>query len=338
MKILIIGGTGTISSAITKLISDRGKDEVWVLNRGNGSASLAEGIHRITADAYDGDFLSKALKGMYFDTVCYFIGFTVSQVKTAYEVLKNHIGQFIYISSASVYQKPPKSWLITEETPLENPYWEYSRNKIECENFLMGKYRDESFPVTIVRPSHTYCEKSVPVGIHGVRGSWQILKRMLEGKPVIVHGDGTSLWTMTDSRDFAKAFAGLMGNPKAIGRAFHITSDESIPWNLIYTDIADALSECLGRKVNANLVHVASDRIIAEGKAFGYDLEGNLKGDKSNSVVFDNSRVKSVVPDFRAEISHKEGTLRAVKYILSHPELQIEDPDFDRFCDRLAEL
>ena len=343
MRILLIGGTGTISSAITALISKRiasgeRKDELWVLNRGNRAACLPSGVRQIVADAYDKESLSKAVDGLEFDVVCYFIGFELNQVIVAHDVFAGKIKQFVYISSASAYQKPPASYLITESTPLENPFWEYSRKKIQCEDYLFEKYRSEGFPATIVRPSHTYCERSVPVGLHGAKGSWQVLKRMIEGKPVIVHGDGTSLWTMTDSRDFAVAFTGLLGKKEAIGQAFHITSDESITWNQIYTDIADALSECLGRAVKPVLHHVTSDRIIKEGFAYGYDHVGNLLGDKANSVVFDNSKVKALVPEFKAKISHKEGTLRAVRYMLEHEELQVEDPQFDAFCDYLAGL
>ncbi len=341
MRILLIGGTGTISTAITALLAERGQDEVWVLNRGNRASQLPAGIHQLVADAYDKDSLSTALEGYLeegFDVAAYFIGFDVSQVRVAAEVLKGHIGQFMYISSASAYQKPPRGYVITEETPLENPYWEYSRKKIECENYLMDMFRAEKFPATIIRPSHTYCERSVPVGMHGSKGSWSVLKRMIDGKPVIVHGDGSSLWTMTDSRDFAKAFVGLMGKSQAIGQAFHITSDESIPWNQIYCEIAQCLSEVLGREIRPNLCHVSSDMIVREDRDGRYDMEGNLIGDKANSVVFDNSKVKSLVPDFKAKISHKEGTLRAVKYMLSHPELQLEDPEFDSFCDHLASL
>ncbi|MBR6235162.1 MAG: NAD-dependent epimerase/dehydratase family protein [Spirochaetales bacterium] len=343
MRILLIGGTGTISSAITALISKRiasgeRKDELWVLNRGKRAACLPSGVRQIVADAYDKESLSKAVDGLQFDVVCYFIGFELNQVIVAHDVFAGKIKQFVYISSASAYQKPPASYLITESTPLENPFWEYSRKKIQCEDYLFEKYRAEGFPATVVRPSHTYCERSVPVGLHGAKGSWQVLKRMIEGKPVIVHGDGTSLWTMTDSRDFAVAFTGLLGKKEAIGQAFHITSDESITWNRIYSDIADALSECLDRTVNPVLHHVTSDRIIKEGFAYGYDNVGNLLGDKANSVVFDNSKVKALVPEFKAKISHKEGTLRAVRYMLEHEELQVEDPQFDAFCDYLAGL
>jgi len=338
MKILLIGGTGTISTAITALLAQRGKDKVYILNRGN-RAQVPESVIRLTADAYDKASLAKAVDGLEFDVACYFIGFDVNQVAVAHEVLASKVKQFIYISSASAYQKPPKNWHITEDTPLENPYWEYSRKKIACENYLMDKFRKEGFPVTIVRPSHTYCEKSVPVGMHGKNKSWAVLKRMIDGKPVIVHGDGTSLWVMTDSRDFAKGFVGLFGKKEAIGQAFHITSDESLSWNMIYQDIADALSQVLGRRITPVLKHVTSDTIIREGLRYGYDdMEGNLLGDKANSVVFDNSKLKALVPDFKAEISHRDGTLRAVRYIIEHPELQLEDPEFDAFCDHLASL
>ena len=337
MRILLIGGTGTISTAITALLAKRGTGKVWVLNRGNRAASLPDGVRQIVANAYDKEEFAKAIDGLEFDVAGYFIGFNVNQVAVAHDVLKGKVGQFVYISSASAYQKPPRNWHITEDTPLENPFWEYSRNKALCEKYLMDMYRIEGFPVTIVRPSHTYCERSVPVGLHGKKGNWQILKRMIDGKPIIVHGDGTSLWTMTDSRDFAKAYVGLLGKPEAIGQAFHITSDESIPWNQIYEEIADSLSTVLGRKITPVLKHVSSDTIIREGLKFGYDdYEGNLLGDKANSVVFDNSKVRSLVPDFKAEISHKDGTLRAVRYMIDHPELQIEDPEFDAFCDHLA--
>ncbi len=339
MRILLIGGTGTISTAVTALLSNRSLDKVWVLNRGNRADALPEGVHQIIADAYDKQSFEKAVDGMEFDVACYFIGFDVNQVAIAHDVLASKVKQFIFISSASAYQKPSKSWLITEDVPLENPYWDYSRKKAACEKYLMSRYNEEGFPVTIVRPSHTYCERSVPVGIHGKSKCWPFLKRMIEGKPIIVHGDGSSLWAMTDSRDFARAFVGLFGKEKAIGQAFHITTDESLTWDQIYRDIAKALSINLGKEIKPILCHVSSDMIIREGHKFGYDdMEGNLLGDKAVSVVFDNSKIKSVVPGFKAEISHLDGTIRAVRYMLDHPELQEEDPEFEAFCDHLASL
>lgn len=338
MKILVIGGTGTISTAVVKLLAENDAHEIYVLNRGKTAVELPAKVNRIVADAFDAHSMRSALEGLSFDVACHFVGRTVEQLAPACDVLACHVKQFIFISSASAYQKPPRNWHITEETPLENPYWEYSRNKIRCEQYLMDLYREKGFPVTIVRPSHTYCEKAIPMGMHGKNGTWQIAKRMIEGKPVIIHGDGSSLWTMTDSRDFAKAFVGLMGKDAAIGQAFHITSDESITWNQIYQDIADALSAELGREIKLNACHVTSERIVAEGRAYGYDLEGNLLGDKSNSVVFDNSKVKSIVPEFNAAISHREGTFHSVHYVMTHPQCQKEDPDFDAFCDHLASL
>ena len=326
MKILFVGGTGTISMAITRLLAERG-EELYLLNRGSRSAELPENVKVIKADIGNEQETAKALEGMEFDCVGEFIGFVPSQLERDYRLFRGRTKQYIYISSASAYQKPPKSHIITEETTLENPYWEYSRNKKACEDFLMEKYRSEGFPVTIVRPSHTYDERSVPLGVHGSGGSWQVVKRIIEGKPVIIHGDGTSLWTITHNSDFAKAYAGLIGRPEAIGEAFHITSDESISWNRIYGAIAEA--------VGTELIpyYVSSQTLAALGPQ--YDYTGSLIGDKANSVVFDNSKVKALVPDFKAEISAEEGIKMTVKHILEHPEFQNEDREFDEWCDRV---
>ncbi len=263
---------------------------------------------------------------MEFDAVCDFIGFGKPQLERDYRLFNGKTRQFVYISSASAYNKPPRDYVINEGTSLANPYWEYSRNKIECEEYLMKMYREKGFPVTIVRPSHTYCEKSVPLGVHGKNGSWQVIKRMLEGKPVIIHGDGTSLWTMTDSRDFAKGFIGLLGNPHTIGEAFQITSDETLTWNQIYKTIADCL------KVKFKPYYVSSAFLAAVSD---YDFEGSLTGDKSNSVVFDNTKLKKAVPDFAPSIRFEEGVGRTLEYVLSHKECQVEDPEFDSWCDKV---
>lgn len=325
MKILFVGGTGTISMAITRLLAEQGH-ELYLLNRGNRNAGLPENVKSIIADIGNEEETAKKLEGMSFDCVGEFIGFVPSQLERDYRLFKDKTKQFIYISSASAYQKPPKSYVITEETPLENPYWEYSRNKIACEDYLMERYRNDGFPVTIVRPSHTYDERSVPLGVHGNGGSWQVVKRIKEGKPVIIHGDGSSLWTITHNSDFAKAYAGLIGNPKAIGEAFHITSDESVPWNDIYKAIADALG------VELKPYYVASQTLADMSD---YDYVGGLIGDKANSVVFDNSKIKSLVPEFKAEISAKEGIRMTVEYILEHPEYQNDDEEFDQWCDKV---
>ncbi|MBP1572753.1 MAG: SDR family oxidoreductase [Oscillospiraceae bacterium] len=325
MKVLLIGGTGTISMAITKLLLKRG-DEVYLLNRGSRTAELPQGVNIITADIGNEEETAKKLEGMTFDAVGEFIGFVPSQLERDYRLFNGKTKQFIYISSASAYQKPLSDFKITESTPLSNPYWQYSRDKIACEEYLMKMYRENGFPITIVRPSHTYDERSVPLGVHGNKGSWQVVKRMMEGKPVIIHGDGTSLWTMTHNSDFAKAYVGLIGNIHAIGEAYHITSDESVTWNQIYQIIAD----CLGVKLNA--YYVPSDFLA---KTSNYDFTGSLIGDKSNSVVFDNSKVKRAVPDFVATTRLDMGIKLAIDNILSKPELQVEDPEFDEWCDKV---
>lgn len=325
MKILFIGGTGTISMAITHLLAQQGH-ELYLLNRGNRNSDLPKNVKTIIADISDEEKTAKKLEGMSFDCVGEFIGFVPSQLERDFRLFNGKTKQFIYISSASAYQKPPTSYVITEETPLDNPYWEYSRNKKACEEYLMERYSKDGFPVTIVRPSHTYDERSVPLGVHGNGGSWQVVKRIKEGKPVIIHGDGSSLWTITHNSDFAKAYVGLMGNPKAIGEAFHITSDESVSWNEIYKAIADALG------VELKPYYVSSQTLVDMSD---YDFLGSLIGDKANSVVFDNSKVKALVPDFKTEVSAREGIRRTVEHILTHPEYQNDDEEFDQWCDKV---
>ena len=325
MKILLIGGTGTISSAITRQLAET-NHEVYLLNRGNNNKHLPISIKQIVADINNEEEAKAALNGMAFDAVCDFIGFVPAQLERDYRLFAGKTKQFLFISSASAYHKPVRDYRITEATTLANPYWEYSRNKIACEEFLLKMYRENGFPVTIIRPSHTYCEKSVPLGVHGDKGSWQVLKRMLDGKPVIIHGDGTSLWTITWNEDFAKAFIGLLGNPHAIGEAFQITSDESVTWNQIHQCIADALG------VEFKPYYVASDLLDALGH---YDFKGGLIGDKANSVVFDNAKVKNAVPGFVCTTRTEEGIRKTVEYMLSHPETQVEDPEFDAWCDKV---
>lgn len=326
MKALFIGGTGTISMAITRQLSENPDWELYLLNRGSRTAELPENVHVINADINNESEASEKLGDMKFDTVCDFIGFVPSQLERDYRLFRDRTRQFMFISSASAYQKPLSDYRITEGTPLANPYWEYSRNKIACEEYLMKMYRENGFPVTIIRPSHTYDERSVPLGVHGDKGSWQVVKRMLEGKPVIIHGDGTSLWTMTHNSDFAKAFIGLMGNAHALGESFQITSDEALTWNQIYSAIADSLG------VELKPYYVPSDFLHAVGK---YDFEGSLIGDKANSVVFDNTKLKRAVPDFTAKVRFDEGVRRTIEYVLAHKELQTEDKEFDEWCDRV---
>lgn len=328
MKVLFIGGTGTISSAITRQLAAKPEFSLYLLNRGNRSDEVPAGVTVIKADINDEEDVARRLEGMEFDCVCNFIGFVPEQVERDFRLFGGRTRQYMYISSASAYDKPAKSHIITEGTALANPHWEYSRNKIACEDVLMRHYREDGFPVTIIRPSHTYCERSIPVAVHGRKGSWQVLKRMMEGKQVLVHGDGESLWTLTCNEDFARGFIGLIGNPHAIGEAFQIMSDETLTWNQIYRTVADALG------VEYKPYYVSSSYLDALAPE-GYDLEGNLTGDKAVCVVFDCSKLKRAVPGFHTEISFAKGCRAALKHILAHPELQEEDPEFDQWCDKV---
>lgn len=330
MKVLLIGGTGTISAAIVKQLADLPSWEVWLLNRGNRKNAIPENVHQIIADINDETAVAEKIKNVTFDVVCEFIGFHVEDVERDYRLFKDKTKQYIYISSASAYHKPAAGYIINEGTTLANPYWQYSRDKIASEAFLMKKYREEGFPVTIVRPSHTYDERHIPLGVHGKNGFWQVVKRMMDGKPVIIQGDGTSLWTLTFNTDFAVGFISLMGNRHAIGEAFQITGDETLTWNQIYQTIADALD------VELKPYYVSSEYLAAVGDKYGYDFRGSLIGDKSVSVVFDNRKLKRLSPDMRTQVRFDQGVRIALNYVLSHPEeCQKEDPEFDEWCDRV---
>ena len=329
MKILLIGGTGTISSAITRQLAASGH-ELWLLNRGNRRSEVPANVKQIIADIDDEKSVLSGLPAETFDAVCEFIGFVPQQVERDVRLFRGRTRQYVYISSASAYNKPAASHMITEGTTLANPHWQYSRNKIACEELLMKEYRENGFPVTIVRPSHTYCERAVPLSVHGLKGSWQVLKRMMDGKPVLIHGDGSSLWTLTWNEDFARGFIGLLGNPKAIGEAFQIMSDEQLTWTQIYKCVANALN------ITPKLYYVASDFLAAVAPK-EWDFEGNLLGDKSVTVCFDCTKLKRAVPGFQATTRFDEGVHRCVEHILAHPELQVPDPEFDAWCDRIIE-
>lgn len=327
MKALFIGGTGTISSAISRLAVQKGW-ELYLLNRGSRADRIPAGAKVITADINDEENVHMLIKDMKFDVVADFIAFVPSQLERDIRLFSGKTKQFIFISSASAYQKPLSHYRITESTPLANSYWEYSRNKIACEELLVKEYRKNGFPITIVRPSHTYDERSIPVAVHGKKGCWQVIDRIMKGRPVIIHGDGSSLWTVTHNTDFAKAFVGLMANSAALGEAVHITSDETLTWDKIYDYIGNALN------VEVKKVHVATDFLAACDP----DYTGTLTGDKSNSVVFDNSKIKRLVPDYAATTRFDQGVRLSVEYFLSHPELQVYDEEFDLFCDRIIRV
>ncbi len=326
MKALFIGGTGTISSEISALCVRQGW-QLTLLNRGNARERVPAGAETVTCDIYDEKQVLAALGDRTFDVVADFIAFTPEHVERDIRLFKGRCAQYIFISSASAYMKPLPSPIVTESTPLINPYWTYSHNKALCEEKLTRACRDEGFPVTIVRPSHTYCERSVPVALHGPKGSFQVLERIRLGKKVIVPGDGLTWWTLTHSRDFAVAFVGLMGNIHAIGEAYHITGDERLTWNQVY--------ECIGAALGAKpkIVHIASETLAA----LCDEYRGALLGDKSNTLILDNSKIKRAVPGFNAVIRFDQGAREAVEYMYSHPECRREDPDFDLWCDRVIE-
>jgi len=320
MKILLIGGTGTISTEITKLLAEQGNN-VCVLNRGGKNHRIPASVTVITADIHDEAAAKAAIGNESFDAVADFIAFDKRHLERDFRLFKGKTKQFIFISTASAYQKPPVSFPITESTPLKNPYWQYSRNKIECEDYLTGLFRDENFPVTIVRPSHTYDDESQ------VLGGWRILSRIYRQKYVIIPGDGTTLWTLTHSRDFARGFAGLVCNPRSIGNAFHITSDEALTWNQIYQIYADALG------VPLKAVHISSDFICDCFLPDTRDMLGNLTGDKANNGVFDNSKIKNLVSDFKAVIRFERGVKGGISYFLKNQELIRGDELYDEWCD-----
>lgn len=323
MKVLFIGGTGFISSAVSRMAVERGF-ELYLLNRGHHGSEIS-GSHQLIADIHKPDSLRTALKDLRFDVVVDWIAFTPEDIERDLVVFRGRTRQFVFISSASAYQKPSLNYLITESTPLYNPFWEYSRNKIACEDRLMKAYRDEHFPITIVRPSLTY-DPNFPIAIGGW-GCYTLADRLLKGKPIIVHGDGTSLWVVTHAEDFARGFLGLLGNDKTIGHAFHITSDEVLTWDRIYQTIAEGLG------VEANIVHIPSDYIarMAPEKA------GSLLGDKMWSVVFDNSKIKSFVPGFQATIPFGEGISRTLDWFAADEKRRRIDESVNQQMDRIIQ-
>lgn len=310
MRALFIGGTGNISSASSMLALARGW-ELYILNRGTRQVDLA-GARTLVADIRNAGDAARAIGDMHFDVVVNWIAYTERDVARDIQLFSGKISQYVFISSASAYQKPPSHPVITESTPLANSYWDYSRGKIACENFLMDEYRNSGFPVTIVRPSLTY-DTVIPAAI----GSWDdytLVDRMKRGLPTIVHGDGTSLWTITHADDFAIGFVGLMAHQQAIGHSFHITSDEVLTWNQIYTAMSDAAG------VKPYLIHIPSDFIADVADAIGqHSVRGCLLGDKTHSVIFDNTKIKTFVPEYRATIPFSQGIRRTLAWFEADP-------------------
>jgi nucleoside-diphosphate-sugar epimerase len=300
MKALFIGGTGNISTSVSRLAVERGI-ELYLLNRGQTKAEIP-GAQTLVGDIHRPDEVRQAIQGMQFDAVVDWIGFAAEDIERDLALFRGQTEQYVFISSASVYQKPPTHYLITESTPLYNPYWAYSQYKIACEERLQRAYREEGFPITIVRPSLTYATH-FPIAIGGW-GCYTLADRLLKGRPIIVHGDGTSLWVVTHAEDFAKGFMGLLGNPTALGHAFHITTDEVLTWDQLYRSIADALG------VEANIVHMPTDFIAKVEPGLG----AGLLGDKAWSVVFDNTKIKRFVPDFQSTIPFHAGIRSTVAW------------------------
>ena len=327
MKALFIGGTGVISTSITRLLLREGW-EVTLINRGNRAADVP-GAEIITLDVNDESAVKEALKGRHFDVAADFIAFVPEQVKRDIRLFTGRADQYIFISSASAYQKPLSSPVINEGTTLANPYWQSSRNKIACEEVLFDAYRKSGFPVTVVRPSHTFSWRSLPLAIHGDKGPWQVVKRMMAGKKVLMPGDGSSLWAVLHSDDFAPAFVGLMGNPHAIGQAVQITGEELLTWN----QIMEAIAKAAGAQYRPCFV---PSEVLA--KCRQYDFEGTLIGDKSNTVIFDNSLLHRLVPSLPPRKRFDQAARECVAWFLSHPELQTEDPEFDRFSDEVIRI
>ena len=323
MKVLFIGGTGIISSAAAELAVERGVD-LHALTRGSSSPRpLPDGVTLHTGDIRDPASARAALGTQDFDVVVNWVAFTPEQVRADLELFRGRTGQYVFISSASAYQKPVARLPIVESTPLRNPFWQYSRDKIACEDLLVRAYREEAFPVTIVRPSHTYDRTLVPFD-----GGWTVLDRMRRGKDILVHGDGTSLWVLTHSRDFARGFVGLLGSPRAVGDSFHITTDEVLTWN----QIAHTLAAAAG--VEAHIVHVPSDAIARADSDWG----AGLLGDKAHSVMFDNRKVRSIVPDYAATRPFEQGAREIVEWFDADPRRRVVDAALGDTMDSLIEM
>ncbi len=326
MKALFIGGTGLISSAVSRLAVERGVD-LTLLNRGQRGEFFPRGARQIVADHRDAQAVRDALRGQTFDVVADWIAFTPEQASRDIELFSGRTGQFFFISSASAYQKPATHYLITESTPLFNPFWQYSRDKIACEELLLKEYREKGFPLTIIRPSLTYGPAQIPAAVGSWNHPWTLVDRMRRGKKIVVPGDGTSLWTMTHNTDLAKGFVGLMGNIRAIGHAFHITSDEVLTWNQIYLLIGAAAG------ARPEIVHLSSDFIAA----FNPEDLGNLTGDKAQCGVFDNAKIRSFVPGYVATVPFADGVRESLKWFEAHPERCTIDDAFNALCDRMIQ-
>jgi nucleoside-diphosphate-sugar epimerase len=321
LRVLFIGGSGIISSACSRLAVERGID-LYLLKRSTGGPRpVPADATVLRGDIRDPASVKEALGDLEFDAVVDWVAFTPQHVQTDIDLFRSRAGQYLFISSASAYQTPPARMPVVESTPLRNPFWGYSRDKIACEDLLVAAYRAEGFPATIIRPSHTYDRTLVPLD-----GGWTALARMRQGKEIVVHGDGTSLWTLTHHEDFAKGFVPLLGHPRTVGEPFHITSDEVLTWN----QIAETLAAALG--VTPRIVHVPSDAIAAVDAEWG----AVLLGDKAHSMIFDNAKLRAVVPDYVATIPFERGAREIVAWHDEDPARRRVDPEVDALLDQLV--
>ena len=319
MKVLFIGGTGVISSACSDLALRRGID-LYILNRGKSIRPAPKGAIHLHGDIRHPSSVTRILGELTFDAVVEWMAFTPDHIQSDIELFKNRTGQYIFISSASAYQKPLSFLPITESTPLHNPFWQYSRNKAACEQILEQAGRESNFPFTIIRPSHTYDRTLLPF-----YGGYTTVARMRSGRSVVVQGDGTSLWTLTHNRDFAVGLVGILGNPHAYGQSFHITSDEILTWNQIYTIVAQTAG------VEPKLVHVPSELIAM----YDPDWGASMLGDKAHSVIFDNQKIRLLVPEFRAVTPFWQGAQEIISWYDEDPVRQKVDPHIDTIQDQL---
>lgn len=327
-KLLLIGGTGTISTAITRLIAKSEEWDVYLLNRGLRKVEIPENVKVIKCDISNEEEAAKILDGMTFDCVGEFIGFKPEQVERDIRLFAGRTKQYIYISSAAAYHTPPSRPFMTEGMMLKNNGWGYAIDKIKCEEVLTKAFREIDFPVTIVRPAHTYCEKMIPFCLESPKGSWPVIKRMIEGKSIIMPGDGSSLWAITFNEDFAKGYVGLIGNDHAIGETVHIMSDEVLSWDQMAQAVADALG------VEYKPYYIPTDVIAA----LAPEMSEGLNGDKRHSVIYDISKIKKLSPGFCPNITWRTGVQRALAVIMEDPSLRQEDPEFDQWCDTMIEI
>ncbi len=319
MRVLFIGGTGIISSACTRLAAERGV-ELYVMNRGQSWRPIPDEVTRLMGDIRDPESARAAIGTLEFGAVVDWVAFTPEDIETDLEIFRGRTAQYIFISSASAYQTPPTSLPVTESTILDNPVWEYSRQKIACEERLVRAYREEHFPCTIVRPSHTYDCTLLPP-----HGGWTVIDRIRRGEPVVVHGDGTSVWTLTHHRDFAKGLVGLLGREEAVGETFHITSDEWLTWDRIHHILARAAG------TTAEIVHVPSEVIHSYDREWGE----SLLGDKTHSMIFDNTKIKRFVPDFVATIPFSRGAEEIIAWYDADPSRRVINEELDQTMSRI---